>query len=133
MSAPCPHAAAGCNYPEGDCHGHCTIKQQPKALRLADRLTPADYYEFDASLHCPQAAAELRRQHAENEDFRATCDHLTRENAEQIGEIVALKEQRDELLEALEEALNLICVLTPLEGDTVRKCRTAITKAGGAA
>ena len=39
--------------------------------------------------------------HAENVDFRATIDYLTRENAEQIGEIVALKEQRDELLEAL--------------------------------
>ena len=72
------------------------MKKQPEALRLLrasllamDMKTPR------------QAAAELRRLHAENEDFRATCDHLTRENAEQIGEIVALKEQRDELLEAL--------------------------------
>ena len=78
-----------------------TNEQQPEALRLADRLTPADYYEFDASLHCPQAAAELRRLHAENSDYGATIDYLTSENAEQIGEIVALKEQRDELLAAL--------------------------------
>ena len=46
-----------------------TCKTQPEALRLADRLTPADYYEFDASLHCPQAAAELRRLHAENTEL----------------------------------------------------------------
>ena len=23
MVNPCPHAAAGCNYPEGECAGHC--------------------------------------------------------------------------------------------------------------
>ena len=42
--------------------------------------------------------------YAENVDYGATIDHLTRENAEQIGEIVALNEQRDELLAVLEEA-----------------------------
>lgn len=41
----------------------------PEALRLADRLTLDDYYEFDASLHCPRAAAELRRLHAVNADL----------------------------------------------------------------
>ena len=102
--------------------------QQPEALRLAGILGN-HYFYSDTN----EAAAELRRLHADNEDFRATINHLTRENAGQIGEIVALKEQRDELLEALEEALNLICVLTPLEGDTVRKCRAAIAKSGGAA
>ena len=57
-----------------------TVDKQPRALYLAK---------------------ELRRLHAENEDYGVTCDHLIRENAEHIGEIVALKEQRDELLEAL--------------------------------
>lgn len=75
---------------------------QPEALRLADELEffwgP---YSGPEEPHELNAAAELRRLHAENEDFRATCDHLTRENAEQIGEIVALKEQRAELLAAL--------------------------------
>lgn len=103
------------------------IDKQPEALRLADRLTPADYYEFDASLHCPQAAAELRRLHAENEDFRATCDHLTRENAEQIGEIVALKEQRDELLEALQSYMAGIEAM----GWNTDKAKAAIAKATG--
>ena len=106
--------------------------KQPEALRLADRLTPADYYEFDASLHCPQAAAELRRLHAENEDFRATCDHLTRENAEQIGEIVALKEQRDALLEALELFPGFTDDATI--GDSwLWKVGSTIAKTGGAA
>ena len=73
-----------------------TNEQQPKALRLA-KILEDHYFYADTN----EAAAELRRLHAENDDFRATCDHLTRENAEQIGEIVALKEQRDELLEAL--------------------------------
>lgn len=74
-----------------------TVDKQPRALYLADVL---DLLAMD--MKTPrQAAAELRRLHAENEDYGATCDHLTRENAEHIGEIVALKEQRDELLEAL--------------------------------
>jgi hypothetical protein len=42
---------------------------QPEALRLADRLTMHDYYEFDAALHCPSAAAELRRLHESNKDL----------------------------------------------------------------
>ena len=74
-----------------------TNEQQPEALRLA-KILEDHYFYSDTN----EAAAELRRLHAENSDFRATIDHLTRENAEQIGEIVALKEQRDELLEVLE-------------------------------
>ena len=70
--------------------------RQPEALRLADLIDANLAGAGDAEI-----SAELRRLYAENDDFRATCDHLTRENAEQIGEIVALKEQRDELLEAL--------------------------------
>ena len=66
----------------------------PRALTLADQCDQEDAFEV-------ACARELRRLHAENEDFRAACDHLTRENAEHIGEIVALKEQRDELLKAL--------------------------------
>ena len=77
--------------------------EQPKAMRLADTLEN-DLEGYDG-MSIPRtcqdiadkAAAELRRLHAENDDFRATINHLTRENAEQIGEIVALKEQRDEL------------------------------------
>ena len=73
------------------------VNKQSKALRLADELETTEAIWWVAD----EAAAELRRLYAENEDFRATCDHLTCENAEQIGEIVELKEQRDELLGAL--------------------------------
>ena len=128
-----------------------TNEQQPEALRLAGIL--GDHY-FYADTN--EAAAELRRLHdenkllkatqygsgrlqelrdvrdklhAENEDFRATIDYLTRENAEQIGEIVALKEQRDELLEALEhiEGLAMADDWRDLP-EIVRIARAAITK-----
>ena len=113
--------------------------KQPEALRLAGILR--DHY-FYADTN--EAAAELRRQHAENEDFRRTCDHLTRENAEQIGEIVALKEQRDELLEALRMNAQSLAWLAngkcrgfhpglPTADESLDAARAAIAKAGGAA
>ena len=39
----CPHTAAGCNYPEGDCPGHCSVnnglrQHRPEARRLAKVL-----------------------------------------------------------------------------------------------
>ena len=78
----------------------------------------------------------IKQLREENADFRATCDHLTRENAEQIGEIVALKEQRDELLEAMKELMDR--EWQDDEGDFTlevarKKSRAAIAKAGGAA
>ena len=75
-----------------------TNEQQPEALRLA-KILEDHYFYADTN----EAAAELRRLHAENSDYGATIDYLTSENAEQIGEIVALKEQRDELLAVLRE------------------------------
>ena len=109
-----------------------TDEQQPEALRLADELESEGdswFRERDA-----EAATELRRLHAENEDFRATIDHMTCENAGQIGEIVALKEQRDELLEALRDCMRRIDDGADYGPDhAVTKARAAITKAGGAA
>ena len=116
-----------------------TNEQQPEALRLA-KILEDHYFYADTN----EAAAELRRQRAENEDFRATIDYLTRENAEQIGEIVALKEQRDELLEALREMVagdaeaikeaDALGVPFPDEMLTAyRRAVAAIAKAGGAA
>lgn len=94
------------------------VNEQPEALRLADSLVLC---WGDSRLD--EAAAELRRLHAENEDYGATCDHLIRENAEHIGEIVALKEQRDELLEALKGVLPFLATeTTKCHGD---KCREA--------
>ena len=104
--------------------------KQPEALRLAGILR--DHY-FYADTN--EAAAELRRQHAENEDFRATCDHLTRENAEQIGEIVALKEQRDELLAVLRKlhhGLDECDMVHDDQRSAYANASAAIAKAGGA-
>ena len=106
--------------------------KQPEALRLA-KILEDHYFYSDTN----EAAAELRRLYAENEDFRATIDYLTRENAEQIGEIVALKGQRDELLEALHLALEYWAHREQRYKNRspvwVQKSREAIAKAGGAA
>lgn len=102
----------------------------------------------------------IKQLREENADFRATCDHLTRENAEQIGEIVALKEQRDDLLGALRQTAMWLPILTEMAGldaeetqvelsdfqddpnrppetisiaSSMTRARTAIAKAGGAA
>ena len=116
-----------------------TNEQQPEALRLA-KIFEDHYFYADTN----EAAAELRRLHAENEDFRATIDHLTRENAEQIGEIVALKEQRDALLGALREMVagdaeaiaEADALGVPFPDEMLaayRRAVAAIAKAGGAA
>ena len=117
--------------------------KQPEALRLANALTELDA-QFSQSGLCGEAAAELRRLHKENADFRSTCDHLTRENAEQIGEIVALKEQRDELLGALREMVagdaeaiaEADALGVPFPDEMLaayRRAVAAIAKVGGAA
>ena len=104
-----------------------TNEQQPEALRLAGILR--DHYFYSDT---NEAAAELRRLHAENEDYGATIDYLTCENAEQIGEIVALKEQRDELLEALKRiAMAAEAAVCNVEW-IAHHARDAIAKAGGA-
>ena len=91
-----------------------TVDKQPRALYLADVLAAG--FECDQEWYEIESAKELRRLYAENEDYGATCDHLIRENAEHIGEIVALKEQRDELLEALRNLADLY--------DTDEGCRS---------
>ena len=108
-----------------------TNEQQPEALRLANILQTNTMHSQAVDL---EAAAKLRCLYAENADFRATCDHLTCENAEQIGEIVALKEQRDELLEALRR----IAATSAKQSGTgapwvhwVDQARAAIAKATG--
>ena len=105
--------------------------QQPKALKLADLIDANLAGAGDAEI-----SAELRRLHAENEDFRATIDYLTRENAEQIGEIVALKEQRDDLLAALRRIADTSANQSGTGAPWVHwvdQARDAIAKAGGAA
>ena len=150
----CQYTISGCSYPQGECSGACMTdqgresqrlirnhlaSQQPEALRLA-KILEDHYFYSDTN----EAAAELRRLHAENSDYGATIDYLTSETAGQIGEIVALKEQRDELLEALREMVagdaeaikeaDALGVPFPDEMLTsYRRAVAAITKAGGAA
>ena len=77
---------------------------KPEALRLADNIE-AGYYG-----HCPQAAAELRRLHAENASLSAalasSCDEQRHELWESGGiagceRARVAERQRDALLEAL--------------------------------
>ena len=129
-----------------------TNEQQPEALRLADLIDANLAGAGDAEI-----SAELRRLHAENEDYGATIDYLTCENAEQIGEIVALKEQHDELLAVLRMARESIgdslqslietethpvtgmvehdgaLLVIESEQDLLNQIDSAIAKAGGAA
>ena len=108
------------------------VNKQRKAMRLADELEKLTPFSLRRDLEPTlQAAAELRRLQAENEDFRSTCDHLTRENAGQIGEIVALKEQRDELINAVLFMLSNHC--NHISRSDANAVRAAIAKAGGAA
>ena len=105
---------------------------QPEALRLADLLDEKWHRWKDDPTDELKAAAELRRLHAENADYGATIDYLTSENAEHIGEIVALKEQRDELLEALKLFPGFTDDATI--GDSwLWKVGSTIAKTGGAA
>ena len=111
--------------------------EQSKALRLADALDAVNTNNADSLLvqmAARSAAAELRRLHAENSDYGATIDYLTRENAGQIGEIVALKAQRDALLKAIMKRIAVAEEATVCNVKWVaRHCRSAISKAGGAA
>lgn len=103
-----------------------TVDKQPRALYLADVLAAG--FECDQEWYEIESAKELRRLHAENEDYGATIDYLTCENAEQIGEIVTLKEQRDELLEALKGVIE-VADFHELYGRRTDAARAAIAKA----
>ena len=46
------------------------MSEKAEALRLAERIDLRDYYDFDAALHCPDAARLLLSQHAEIKRLR---------------------------------------------------------------
>lgn len=93
--------------------------------------------------HCDSESAferavkrQLARLLEENEDYRRTCEHLLRQTCEQIGEIVALTEQRDELLAALRRIADTSANQSGTGAQWVHwvdQARDAIAKAGGAA
>ena len=73
---------------------------QPKALRLADALM--DYYKCDDQ-DIDEAAAELRRLHAENERLhQINCSHEVKLSVRGYEiQIADLEAQRDALLKVL--------------------------------
>ncbi len=75
---------------------------QPEALRLADALVWEGHYgpSYLRDL-LPEAAAELRRLHAENEALREANEAFGKRQEWWNERMVALEQQRDALLEAL--------------------------------
>lgn len=96
---------------------------QPEALRLADELDGIVEDGADPDL-IYEAAAELRRLHAENERIRSALNGWIRENSPG-GWIDDLRTQRDALLEALTNAL------PQLVGPRREEARAAIKAAEG--
>ena len=62
------------------------MSEKPEALRLADKLSSYKLSSGYAS-YCHKAAAELRRQHAENERLRELLTEA-REDVEWLGHTV---------------------------------------------
>ena len=110
----CPHAASGCNYPEGDCPGHCLVdnglrKRQdpPGYLTIVYRIThPSqprallEQAEWSAASHT-HAIHERDQLQAENKLLKATQYGS--------GRLQELRDQRDQLqdrLDATNEAAN---------------------------
>ena len=73
---------------------------QPEALRLADAI---DYPDVAFGI---EAAAELRRLHAENAELREANETFGRRQVWWNDRMFALEQQRDALLEALKLALS---------------------------
>lgn len=114
----CPYITSGCNYPEGDCSGACLTAKQ-HYLTIVYRITDKR-----------QARAQL-----EQAEWSA-CSHT-----HAIRERDQMQAQRDELLEALKLAMPALESMrqqwprSPHDDsvDVVEVCRSATTKAGGAA
>ena len=73
MNTSCLHATSGCDYPAGECAGHCVTEKQPEALRLADELCTAP----ERSRTSFEAAAELRRLHSLNVELLEALQEVT--------------------------------------------------------
>jgi len=103
------------------------MSNQPEALMLADEL--ADYSEGPyTAVVLEQAAAELRRLHAENEELRRCAE------VEEVEKYAAANRRlyalNGELLESLKECLN--CEFAVTDKAAISKARAAIAKAEGA-
>lgn len=111
----CPHAASGCNYPEGQCPGHCHYPAddglcEPAYLTIVYRITEPrqprallEQAEWSAASHShaiherDQLAAELNDVQDQRRAAFRTIERLN----DELGQVC---EQRDELLRVLRMA-----------------------------
>lgn len=94
------------------------MTEQSKAQRLAERLDLWDYYEFDAGLHCPDAAAELRRLDALNTELVEALEEIVLE-ATSYREDVWCKKLAEAALAKATGKYNLACIAWELERTAV--------------
>lgn len=100
------------------------MSKQPEALRLAEWL---DVVGRPGGL-CGEAAAELRRLHAENEALTAANEQFSKRQEWWNERMFVLEQQRDALLEALKLARSGLG-----DPDNLAVIDAAIAKAEGAA
>ena len=144
----CPHAASGCNYPEGDCPGHCHFtgddslrkRQDPPAyLTIVYRITHPkqprallEQAEWSAASHT-HAIHERDQLHADLNDVQDQRRAAFRTIERLHDELAEVCEQRDELLEALKALLVRVADDEDYGPDhAITIARDAISKAGGA-
>ena len=72
------------------------MNEKPEALRLAERIDLRDYYDFDAALHCPDAARLLLSQLAEIERLKAERDEAVKAEREACAKVAESYEPRCE-------------------------------------
>ena len=127
MSATCPHADAGCNFPESECSGHCLVesglrKRQdpPGYLTIVYRITHPgqprallEQAEWSAASHT-HAIHERDQLQAENKLLKATQYGS--------GRLQELRDVRDKLQARL-DAANQACNEMAIELEKVRRER----------
>ena len=105
------------------------MNEQPEALRLADIVERNSMFNETAQ----EAAAELRRLHQFAEDLigRATAAEaaLQMTKTTRALKIAAVEAQRDALLEALKEAVEICIWPSTAFSNAFDKARAAIAKA----
>lgn len=105
---------------------------KPEALRMADLLEQ----DPRSKAHHDEAAAELRRLHAENASLIASNEAFGRHQKWWNEKMFTLEQQRDALLEALKEVVPLleeVLEITddPEPGSIGHKARAAIAAVEG--
>ena len=82
------------------------MSAQPEALRLADLLDL--YYENRGPADEKQAAAELRRLNELHELYQEKVQRLTAGNKDCLNHFDTLMDERNQLLDALETAIDVM-------------------------